>query len=98
MPLVPQLACHKKGTHSLQAIISIIKGDEEEQLFESSLKDHILVLSKDPYGTHYVQKLIGTLSSQRINNIFNKVMDVLLDLSKHSYGLCVVPTNSQLNN
>lgn len=40
------MACHKKGTHSLQAIISIIKGDEEEQLFETSLSEYIVELSK----------------------------------------------------
>ena len=40
-----KIACDKKGTHALQAIISLISKDKEEQLIESTLKDSVLVLS-----------------------------------------------------
>lgn len=43
---IPVVARHKKGTHSLQSIIALVKGDEEEKLFEPGIQDHVLELSK----------------------------------------------------
>ena len=43
---MPRVACDRKGTHSLQALISIINRDEEEKLIEEKLSDHVLMLSK----------------------------------------------------
>lgn len=45
-PSIPAIARHKKGTHSLQSIVSIIKGEEEEKLIEQSLQDCVLELAK----------------------------------------------------
>lgn len=43
---MPRVACDRKGTHSLQALISIINRDEEEKLIEEKLSDYVLMLSK----------------------------------------------------
>lgn len=45
-PLMPKVACDRKGTHSLQALISIINRDEEEKLIEENLSDYVTMLSK----------------------------------------------------
>lgn len=46
VPLIPSVARHKKGTHSLQSIVGLVKGDEEEELFEQSLHNCALTLAK----------------------------------------------------
>lgn len=46
---MPKVACDKKGTHSLQALISIINRDEEEKLIEENLRDYVVMLSKVLY-------------------------------------------------
>ncbi len=43
---MPKVACDRKGTHSLQALISIINRDEEERLIEDNLSEYVVMLSK----------------------------------------------------
>jgi len=40
-----KIASDKRGTHSLQSIISLMNRDKEDELIRNALKDHILDLS-----------------------------------------------------
>lgn len=40
-----EIACDRKGTHSLQALIALVSRDIEEQLLRDTLQSHIVELS-----------------------------------------------------
>lgn len=40
-----KIACDKKGTHSLQAIVSLISRECEDKLIKDTLDGHVLKLS-----------------------------------------------------
>jgi len=40
-----KIACDKKGTHSLQAIVSLISRDIEDKLIRETLEGHVLELT-----------------------------------------------------
>jgi len=40
-----KIACDKKGTHSLQAIVSLISRDVEDRLIKETLDGHVLDLT-----------------------------------------------------
>lgn len=44
-PKLVEIACDKKGTHALQALVSLVNCAEEEELIISTIKNNILVLT-----------------------------------------------------
>lgn len=40
-----KIACDRKGTHSLQAIVSLINRDVEDRLIKDTLDGHVLELT-----------------------------------------------------
>lgn len=48
------IAKDKKGTHSLQAIVSLISRECEDELIKETLDGHVLELSTDNQGTHLI--------------------------------------------
>lgn len=85
-----EIACDRKGTHALQALIALINRDVEEDLLRDTLKDHIVELSFDPQGTHLIQKLIVSISLNNISFVFEPLVRRFVEVANHSFGLCVV--------
>ena len=44
-PSMVKIACDRKGTHSLQAIVSLINRDVEDRLIKDTLDGHVLELT-----------------------------------------------------
>jgi hypothetical protein len=87
-----RVACDRKGTHSLQGIVSLINRDCEDKLIQDTLQDNIIDLSLDSQGTHLIQKLIVSISLNNIAFIYDQILDKFVDMSNHSFGVCVVIT------
>jgi len=85
-----RIACDRKGTHSLQAIVSLVSGDSEEKLIRDSLQGHIIELAFDSQGTHLIQKLIVAISLNNIGFIYQPIVERFLEVANHSFGLCVL--------
>lgn len=47
-----EIACDRKGTHSLQALVALVSRDSEEQLLRDTLKNHIVELSFVRFGSY----------------------------------------------
>ena len=62
----------------------MISMEEEYQLLEESIKDHIFELAWDPQGTHVLQKLVF------FDVITTKIIQNLYEVCKDSKGLSVV--------
>jgi len=89
-PSMVEIACDRKGTHSLQALVALVSRDVEEHLLRDTLQDHIVELSFDPQGTHLIQKLIVSISMNNMGFIFEPLVDRFVEVANHSFGLCVL--------
>ncbi len=58
--------------------------EEEYEILEEALEDHIFQMACDPQGTHVLQKLVF------LNGVTRNLIDHLYDICKDSKGLSVV--------
>jgi len=58
-----EIACDRKGTHSLQALVALVSRDSEEQLLRETLQNHIVELSFVKY--YLFKDRLMTLGSSR---------------------------------
>lgn len=89
-PRVAAIACDKRGTHALQALIGLLSTQEEQELLMSAVKDHVIDLCMDPNGTHVVQRLLYCFMPPCIDWIYYPVVSKLIEVAHHPYGLCVL--------
>jgi len=55
-----KIACDKKGTHSLQAIVSLISRDVEDRLIKETLDGHVLDLTLVlPFYYRIIRMILG---------------------------------------
>ncbi|CAD8126428.1 unnamed protein product [Paramecium sonneborni] len=84
------IACDKKGTHSIQSLVSLISSKQEEEMVENNIKNNIITLTLDNQGTHLIKKIITRFSEDRLHHIFHKLMDRFILIVNHQFGLCVL--------
>ncbi len=74
----------------MQTIICMISIEEEEKMVESAIKDKILDMSYDGNATHVLQKLLTSLSEDKLDYVFYPVIEDFVNLSMDANGLCVL--------
>eukprot|EP00931_Biecheleriopsis_adriatica_P039321 TRINITY_DN22489_c0_g1_i1.p1 TRINITY_DN22489_c0_g1~~TRINITY_DN22489_c0_g1_i1.p1 ORF type:complete len:983 (+),score=209.48 TRINITY_DN22489_c0_g1_i1:122-3070(+) len=89
-PEVAVIACDKRGTHALQALIGLLQLEEEQHQLMSSIKEHVIALCMDPNGTHVVQRLLSSFVPPVADWIYVAVNDRMIEVAHHPYGLCVL--------
>ncbi|CAJ1432696.1 unnamed protein product, partial [Effrenium voratum] len=89
-PEVVAIACDKRGTHALQALILLLQLKEEQLQLMNSIKDNVIELSMDPNGTHVVQTLLKCFYPSVTDWIFCAITDRMVEVAHHPYGLCVL--------
>jgi hypothetical protein len=89
-PRVPTIACDKRGTHSLQALIGFLSTAEEQELFMVAIKNHVIELCLDTNGTHVIQRLLLCFLPRYSDWIYSPVLDHLVEVAHHPHGLCVL--------
>jgi len=89
-PSMIKIACHKKGTHSLQVIVTLMHKEAEHQLIKEAFKDCVADLAVDPCATHVIQKLITIIPIENIDFIYEPLVRNFLNVAKHSYGILVI--------
>ena len=85
-----RVARDRKGTHSLQAIVSLINRDVEDKLIKQTLEGHVFELAFDAQATHLIQKLITSISINNIGFIYEPIIQRFVEVANNSFGLCVV--------
>ena len=53
-----KIACDRRGTHALQALIGLLSTAEEEMILLHVLQSKLLDLATDVNGTHVVQRIL----------------------------------------
>eukprot|EP00930_Biecheleria_cincta_P035636 TRINITY_DN24496_c0_g1_i1.p1 TRINITY_DN24496_c0_g1~~TRINITY_DN24496_c0_g1_i1.p1 ORF type:complete len:979 (+),score=209.52 TRINITY_DN24496_c0_g1_i1:114-3050(+) len=89
-PEVASIACDKRGTHALQALIGLLQNEEEQHQLMSAIRAHVIELCMDPNGTHVVQRLLFCFVPPVTDWIYAAVNDRLIEVAHHPYGLCVL--------
>lgn len=89
-PSMVKIACHKKGTHTLQVIVNMMSKESEYKLVREAFKDCIVELSIDSYATHVIQKLIITIPASDIAFIFDPLVRRFAHVARHSSGILVI--------
>lgn len=62
----------------------MINMEEEYQILEEALEDHIFQMAWDSNGTHVLQKLVS------LDGVTSKIIDNIYEVCKDSKGLSVV--------
>jgi hypothetical protein len=89
-PSMIKIACDRKGTHSLQAIVSLMNRDIEDKLIRDTLNGHVVDLTFDAQGTHLIQKLIVAISINNLGFIYKPLIGRFLEIANNAFGLCVL--------
>lgn len=89
-PSIAAIACDKRGTHALQALIGLLTTPEEQELLLQAMQGHVIELCMNPNGTHVVQHLLYCFVEPSIDRIYAPVVKNLVEVAHHPYGLCVL--------
>jgi len=89
-PRIAAIACDKRGTHALQAMIGLLQTPEEQDMLMQALRCHIIPLCMDPNGTHVIQRLLYYFEPRFTDGIYRPVVENLVNVAHHPYGLCVL--------
>merc|ERR1712151_209558 len=82
-----QIATDKWGTHALQALISLVCTNEEQNLLMPSLREHVVELSCDPNGAHVVQRTLISFGTSCTDLVLEEVARCLTVVAHNAHGL-----------
>ena len=78
------------GTYPIQGIIELITSKNEKKIIVNAIKDSLIELCYDKFGTHILEKIISCFEDEYIGFIFDFVEKNFLLLSNHINGICIV--------
>ena len=78
------------GTYPIQGIIELITSKNEKKIIVNAIKDSLIELCYDKFGTHILEKIISCFENEYIEFIFDFVEKNFLLLSNHINGICIV--------
>ena len=81
---------NKISTYPIQCIIENLKNNNEKKIINKCIKNNLMKLSLNIYGTHVLEKIIDIIDYQYLKNIFNFVEENFLLLSNNNNGICIV--------
>lgn len=84
------MAFDKKGTHSLQTVISLTSLEKEVVLIVKAIENEVFNLSMNNNGTHFIQKCISCFDCKYLDSIYKIVLKNLVELANNAQGLCVL--------
>lgn len=96
-----QLCTDNSGTYSIQALIDVIKTQEEEKILENLLKQNLLLLFNNENAYHIIQKLLIDFPEHKREYLTVFIMENIDKICTNEFGAsCMVKfiiMNSNLN-
>jgi hypothetical protein len=102
LPCAREIACDRRGTHSLQALVGVAVTPKERMIVQQGMQrisvtlngspnvPLVVALAFDVHGTHVVQRILACFDSKSADFIYQTTLPLLDQLAQHPYGLCVV--------
>ena len=79
----------KIGTYPLQAVIAQLDEDEEISLIMNAIHGKIIDLCNNAQGVHVIEKMILCFEETKIQEIYDSIIDNVIQLSTNPNGLFV---------
>lgn len=87
---LPSLSVNKISTYPIQCIIESLTTLEEQSIVVNALKNDVMRLSLDLYGTHVIERILGGFEYEIVHPISTFICQNFLFLANNPNGLCVV--------
>lgn len=87
-PALVSVSYNPRGTHALQNLIAMMNLREEEDIYQTAFKGHIVKMSKDINASHVVQRLLVTVNNRYF--ITREVKGCVEELALDKLGVCVI--------
>lgn len=84
------IASDPRGTHAMQAFITLIRDINEQCILVRHLQPHVLHLSNHPFGTHVIQHALACFDPSATAAVFDCIIQNLSVLAENPHGVCVV--------
>lgn len=84
------VATDRWGTHSLQALISLVCTTEELNVLVPALQEHLVELSCDANGAHVIQRALVSLGAPCPDEILYEVASGIRSVACNQHGLSIV--------
>ena len=87
---ITNLCVNKISTYPIQCIIEHIATKQTQELIINSVKNHLMKITLDIYGTHVLEKILDKYDYDLIQPISKFIVDNFLFLANNANGLCIV--------
>lgn len=87
---ITTLSQNKKGTYSLQTLITIITTAQEIHIICKALEKDLIFLCENLHANHLIQKIIQTFDPLYLIDIFSQLEKEFIRLCKNPHGICVL--------
>jgi hypothetical protein len=87
---ITNLCINKISTYPIQCIIEHITTKQTQELIINSVKNHLMKITLDIYGTHVLEKVLDNYDYELIQPISKFIVDNFLFLANNANGLCIV--------
>ena len=81
---------NKISTYPIQCIVEQLEAPEEKILVIDSLREHVVKLSLNIYGTHVIERILTNFEYEYIKPISDAILENFLFLANNPNGLCVI--------
>ena len=73
----------------MQSIIEQINTENEKNIILKPIKENLIELCFDTFGSHVIEKIIDSFEENSISSIYNVVLNNFLALANCNNGLCI---------
>jgi len=85
-----EIAADRRGTHSLQALISLICTEDEQNLLAWTLRMHLKELSSDANGSSVVQRALLSFRAEHVDAFLSEVAKHLPAIAHRPHGIRIL--------
>ena len=84
------LSTNKISTYPIQCIVEKLNTPQEQIIIVNALKDNVVKLSLNMYGTHVIERVMTTFDFRLLSSISQAIIENFIYLANNPNGLCAV--------
>ena len=84
------LSTNKISTYLIQCIVEKLNTPQEQIIIVNALKDNVVKLSLNMYGTHVIERVMTTFDFRLLSSVSQAIIENFIYLANNPNGLCVV--------
>ena len=84
------LSTNKISTYPIQCIVEKLNTPQEQIIIVNALKDNVVKLSLNMYGTHVIERVMTTFDYHLLSSVSQAIIENFIYLANNPNGLCAV--------